>query len=125
MQQFLYIFGYATPLQRKHNKAYGRDDENSNGFFIVAENKESAVAWGERVADAYMQLLYNDPGVSLKGLGYGGWIDEEPDDIQKCREDATPVISIGTYPELSSILEKRYGQESWWRERFEKQSGEK
>lgn len=50
--EFLYIFGYETPRQRRNNAAHGWDDEDSHGVVVDAPNAEAALCWADKIAQS-------------------------------------------------------------------------
>jgi hypothetical protein len=46
MKNFLYVFGYWTPEQRRQNELHGWDDEDSAALLVDAETEAQALEWG-------------------------------------------------------------------------------
>ncbi|MBI4135457.1 hypothetical protein HY477_01865 [Candidatus Uhrbacteria bacterium] len=130
MPKFLYIFGYETPGLAAMNKSMTAkgiysDCEDSEWFFIPADTKEQALEWGEKLADEYMKVLYNDPSATRQSHGSAGWIEERgplvhwdekiikmhPEEYAAAVKnvDNIPVIKVGEYPDIQKLVHERYG----------------
>jgi hypothetical protein len=99
---FLYIFGYETPRQRRNNSAHGWDDEDSRCVLIAANEAPVAQAWGDRIAQRYCALLHQEPEVDWNTAGYAGFIEVRRDlDISCC-----PRVRVGEYPDFTPWLDQ-------------------
>ena len=100
--EFLYIFGYESPRQRRNNSAHGWDDEDSHGVVIDALDADAALAWGDRIAQRYVALLHNAPEVEWTVEGYASFIEK---DWNKCPLMDCPHVKLGEYPGFTPWLE--------------------
>jgi hypothetical protein len=75
MALYRYIFGYESPRQLRNNDKHGRDDEDSWGLFIDANNEAEALAWGHEVSERFLKLLFRDNTVSWRERRYASTID--------------------------------------------------
>jgi hypothetical protein len=46
MPNFLFRFGYETPVQHRNNEAHGWDDEDSQAVFMECADADAALEWG-------------------------------------------------------------------------------
>ena len=102
MPEFLYIFGYETPRQRRNNASHGWDDEDSHGVLIDAPDADTALKWGDRIAQRYVAQLHGLPEVDWTVEGYASFIEE--DRSQYVAHD-WPRLSVGEYPNFEAWLE--------------------
>lgn len=110
METFLYVFGYETPGLAGANKRQHTDFEDSMSFFIVAKNKEQALEWGERLADEYIRVLYNNPSATRKSHGSAGWIEDDYARSYSVEGLAKiVVVNYGAYPDMVTLVGERYG----------------
>lgn len=130
MEKFLYIFGYETPglaamNKRMTAKGIYSDCEDSMCFFIMSDTKEKAREWGEKLADEYMKVLYNNPSATLQSHGGASWIEAmgplaswDAESVRKYPEDYAeavkkaekiPVVQDGEYPDMQKLVHGRYG----------------
>lgn len=111
---FLYRFGYQTPRQRKNNEAHGWDDMDSEAFFIRSEDREQALSWGDKVAFAFVQVMYGHGRAPQDCMV--GWIEDDGEEIEglKKRNDV-PTISHGEMPDVAQMVNDKYpgGREVW------------
>lgn len=122
--KYYFMFGYETPGMAAANKRLRTDMADNMAFFILAESKDAALAWGQRLADAYVQAIYRDPTVTLEKLGFapGSIMDGGPKEFWAVTDlakhwteqnDATvaeiPVVRVGEMPDLAAIVSQRYG----------------
>lgn len=123
MEKYYFVFGYETPSMAEANQRLHTDMADGMAFFILAETKDAALAWGRRLANTYVQTIYKDPTVTLEGLGYApGWImDGGPKafwstaDIAKNwtkADDAAiaeiPVVRVHEMPDIAALVAQRY-----------------
>ena len=82
VQNFLFRFGYCTPVQWDSNRTHGWDDESSSAFFVYADNAEDALSWGCEVAERYVRHQFEKARwteiPSWKEAQFAFWIDETP-----------------------------------------------
>lgn len=130
MEQFFYIFGYETPGLSAMNKrmtaqGFSSDCEDSMCFFIMADTKEDAQQWGEKLADEYMKVLYHNLSATLQSHGSVGWIEDrgpffawDAEYIKKHPEEYAvavekvnkmPIVKVGEYPDIQKLVQQRYG----------------
>jgi hypothetical protein len=102
MPEFLYIFGYETPRERRNNAAHGWDDEDSHGVLIEAPDADSALNWGDQIAQRYVAMLHGLPEVDWQKEGYASFIK---DDRSQYVAHDWPRVSVGEYPDLQRWLE--------------------
>lgn len=100
--QFLYIFGDETPRQRRNNAAHAWDDEDSRGVLIDASDADTALKWGDRIAQRYVSQLHGLPELDWKVVGYASFIE---DDRSRYVAHDCPRVSAGEYPDLDCWLE--------------------
>ena len=99
--QFLYIFGYETPRQRRNNDAHGWDDENSHGVVIEAPDSAAAIRWGEQISQRYVARLHGRPEVDWGAEGYASFIE---DDASRLVAQEWPRIKVGEFPDFTDWL---------------------
>ncbi|MCX5662970.1 MAG: hypothetical protein NTW19_25070 [Planctomycetota bacterium] len=97
MPTFLYIFGYETPNQARHNTLLGWSDEDSRQLLIDAKDEVEALEWGSKVSDRFIQLLYRDPRVSSDG--YAQWVEVPPEPWPD-----VPRVAVGVMPDFEPWL---------------------
>ncbi|MDO5653826.1 MAG: hypothetical protein Q4G39_06950 [Brachymonas sp.] len=61
-----------------YQKGIVEDCESSTGVFIAASSPESAIEWGEKIAEALLRKVNSDETLDWKGLGYYCWLEESP-----------------------------------------------
>lgn len=109
MEKFLYIFGYETPGLAIANKQMGTDFEDSMAFFIVAQNKEKAFEWGEKLADEYMKVMFNDTFATRESHGSASYIqDDYTEHYSEESLKQIQVVHCGEYPDIKSLVMGRY-----------------
>ena len=99
VSEYLYIFGYETPRQRRNNATHGWDDEDSHGVLIDAPDESSALAWGDQIAQRYISVLF-DGQVDWLADRYASFIELEVGDID------WPRVPMGEFPPFDSWLMK-------------------
>ena len=113
MQKFLYLFAYQTPKELYHRKRYGvGGGQDTMAFFVMADNKEAALAWGEKLAQKYVDVLFANPDVQDKIMEkirrYQGWIA----DVQEWEAwQLEKIITVreGDYPDITALVKEKYG----------------
>src|SRR4051812_26026492 len=82
MPKFLFVFGYERPSEWRTNTNYGTDFESSNALWVIASDKEHALAAGRRFAERWVKELFNEHGmVDYEGwtvANYANWIEDQP-----------------------------------------------
>lgn len=111
MNAYLFGFGYEDPDDLRSNRETGDDAECSTGVFIHAPDAQAAVAWGSKIAEAFMKYVHGDPAISWIALGYASWIEDDPGqcDWSHCL-DFLPHVSVGQMPDLQSLTSEAYAQ---------------
>jgi hypothetical protein len=99
MPTFLYIFGFESPRQFRDNAATGRDDEDSQGVLIDAGDETAALAWGQKIAERFIQLLFRDNAISWRECGYANSI-EQPGASWPDQQ----LVTVGVFPDFGSWL---------------------
>ena len=102
---FLFRFGYCTPEQWTANEKHGWDDESSGAFFVHAESEQSALDWGNAVADAFVARQFELAGwtapPSWKQAQFANWIEENPEEVFSGADlGALPRVEVGEMPSL-------------------------
>lgn len=106
MRTFVYRFGYCTPAQWAANEAHGWDDESSSAFLVQAQSVEEALAWGDKVANAFVAWLFardgKVPPTSWSEAEYASWIEEEPAAVFSPESlQELPVVACGQMPDFT------------------------
>ena len=80
MNRYLFVFGYETPDQYKHNMRCGADDEDSIAFFLDAPNETSALNRGRQLASDFVRSLFGHAGIESpwSPKKYANWIEHHP-----------------------------------------------
>lgn len=99
MKQYLYIFGFNTPLQVRHNTLL-RDDEDSECVVITAGSEEEALEWGREISERFVRELFEDSSVSWKVNEFAHWVEDDPVRIDAAMGTGAPVIKTGQFPDL-------------------------
>ena len=103
-----FTFGFETPRQSLNNRRRGWDDENSWGFWILAESRDAAIAWGRQVAEEFVRRLYAQaclPARSWERDGFAHWIAADtPEPSQIVHTALIPIITDGEMPDFSAAL---------------------
>jgi hypothetical protein len=109
MEKFLYTFDYVTPTQKLGNAKHGWDDMNEDGFFILADEAEAARNWGDALANRYVQILYNNPDITLKSIGHAGNISTNKEQYQACEQaPRIQTVTAGVYPDIAKKIAEKY-----------------
>lgn len=106
MSKYLFRFGYCTPAQWSANDAHGWDDESSSSIFVEADSPETALAWGESVAEHFVQELFvaagraeNMPG--WRASRFASWIEDLPrKSFSSDQLEKIPVVRVGEFPDF-------------------------
>lgn len=101
--EFLYIFGYETPRQRRNNAAHGWHDEDSRGVLIDASDAGAALCWGDHIAEKYVSQLHGLPELDWGIEGYASFIEN---DRAQLMAHHWPRVKVGQYPDLDAWLER-------------------
>ena len=79
---YLFVFGYESPVERITNRTNGTDFESSKAIWVGANSKEAALEVGKRYAQQWVAELFTKQGVSdYKGwlaLNFAHWIEDDP-----------------------------------------------
>ena len=110
MNKYLFCFGYCFPEQWIQNELHGWDDEDSIGFFVIAPNREAALAWGREVAEGFVTHLFAESEAwteeppSWKEAEFAHWIIDEPYPKEYTNSflATVPVIRIGQMPSFDN-----------------------
>src|SRR5688572_7003499 len=95
MPAYLFTFGFETPTQHRNNTAHGSDDEDSMSVFIESDDADSALAWGRKVAERYVQDLwssFDDPAPSWAAGNFSHWIETDPHLVANARAAVSHVF---------------------------------
>jgi hypothetical protein len=84
MPHYVYIFGFETPDEARYNDRTGQDFQSSDSVVIEANDEAAALAWGNHVAERFLELLYRDSGMSWRDRGYVGWIEDHSKPSSHC-----------------------------------------
>jgi hypothetical protein len=103
MREYLFIFGYESPDERRSNAEDGTDFESSGAVRIAAGDEAQALAWGNEIAERFVATLYGDSNVSWKKDGFAAWIEDEPDQHLRERWAEIPVVQVGEHPPVESL----------------------
>ncbi len=103
MKEYLYVFGYETPVQRKNNAQHGWDDEDSHALYILASNEQRALKWGHQIAERFIEALYDDPNASWSRGEHAAWIETE-DRFTKDQVRQIPNVKDGEYPDIRKMV---------------------
>lgn len=104
---YLFRFGYSTPEQWAANEKHGWDDESSAAFFVSADDEQTALEWGNTVADAFVRRLFaragwSDPP-SWKDAQFAAWIEDNPEAVfSSDSQHALPRIDAGQMPDFET-----------------------
>jgi len=83
MPDFLFIFGYESPVERLSNRGHGTDFESSNAVWVAATSKQEALEIGTRYAEKWVADLFVAEGITdYEGWlqsGFAHWIEDEPE----------------------------------------------
>lgn len=75
------------------------DDEDSEAVFIVAADKEKALAWGREIAERFVSGLYQDQTISWKQQNFAAWIEEDWQKLYTSEQLAKiSIVQEGEYP---------------------------
>jgi hypothetical protein len=105
MPEYLYVFGYETPNQRRNNAEHGWDEEDCGVVFIVADSEQEALEWGDRVAEAFVRVLYDDPNETWNRSLYAAGI-ECPSNFTKEQLQDIPHVNYGEFPNLQEMAKR-------------------
>jgi hypothetical protein len=105
VKEYLYIFGYEDPSDRKSNMENGTDYESSRMIRILASSEEEALLWGDEIAERYVQSLFGDMKVSWKADRFASWIENSPDAEEKRLWDELQVVNYGEFPNFTKLEE--------------------
>jgi hypothetical protein len=105
VKEYLYIFGYEDPGDRKSNMENGTDYEGSRMIRILASSEEEALLWGNEIAERYVQYLFGDMKISWKADRFASWIENSPDVEEKGLWDTLQVVGYGEFPDFTKLEE--------------------
>lgn len=91
-----------TPRERAASIQHDTDDESSAAVWIVADSAENAFAWGEEIAERFVEYLFrNEPASpSWRGDRFAAWIEEQPDEQLYSNQ---PTVEVGTLPDYQRL----------------------
>jgi hypothetical protein len=122
MPEYLVGFSYHDPQSYAlWQRGVVEDFESSTGLWVTAGTPAEAVAWGERVAEAFHRLVNNDPAADWAGAGHFAWVEESPASSGwgHCL-DFFPQVRAGELPPLDGIGTEAYSR---WLERRRAEPG--
>lgn len=107
MKNFLFRFGFCTPLQWCQNQTNGWDDESSAAIFINAQTKELAENWGREIAEVFCERLFRlsswpDAIPSWKAANFAHWIEEDLANLPSDYIQTIPLVPYGDFPDFST-----------------------
>jgi hypothetical protein len=105
VNEYLYIFGYEDPGDRKCNMENGTDYESSRMIRIRASSEEEALFWGNEIAERFVQSLFADMKISWKAGRFASWIEKSPDAEAKRLWDERQVVNYGEFPDFTKLDE--------------------
>lgn len=106
-KEFLYIFGYEDPIDRKVNSEVNTDYESSEVIRILAEDEQEALAWGREISEKFIQYLFKDSQISWKNDGFASWIENNPDEYLCKQLESFPIVKVGRYPDFEALESQR------------------
>ena len=98
---YLYIFGYEDPSERKSNSECGTDFESSGHIRIIATDEEEALDWGRKISERFVKYIHGDDQISWKDDGFASWIEHDPDAYVGDQWEKLPKVKVGEYPDFS------------------------
>jgi hypothetical protein len=101
--EYLFVFGYEDPSERRSNVDHDTDFESSAAVRIIAPDAARALDWGREIAERFVATLYSDSTVSWKGNNFAAWIENEPDEHLRKHWDSIPVVRIGEHPSPEAL----------------------
>jgi hypothetical protein len=79
---YLFVFGYESPADRRTNRKDGTDFESSNAIWVRANSKETALDVGKCYAQQWVAELFTKQGISdyegWLALNFAHWIKDDP-----------------------------------------------
>lgn len=82
MSDFLFMFGYESPAERKTNQEQGTDFESSSAVWVVASDPESALQAGCTYANGWVNEMFLKEGIETypgwASSNFARWIEQEP-----------------------------------------------
>lgn len=100
---YLFVFGFEDPSDRKSNSGAGTDFETTGCFRINTESAEDAIQWGRILARWFVNKLFNKPGEHWSSESFANWIEDQPDKELAEFARHLPLLSEGEYPEFEDI----------------------
>jgi hypothetical protein len=83
MLEFLFIFGYESPDERRSNLEHGTDFESSKAIWVIAHSKQRALEIGKQYAEKWVADLFVSHGIAdYEGWlesRFAHWIEDEPE----------------------------------------------
>jgi hypothetical protein len=111
-EEFLYLFGFESPDERRANESVGTDFESCGVLRIRADGELAAKTWGAAVAAWYVATLFEaaePPGqVGWTDSNFATWIETDPNDVLRSVVARLPVIAVGERPDfdlMRSVLQ--------------------
>ncbi len=102
--EFLYAFGYHSPVDIRVN-AKGGDDESFGFFRILAETEEQALIWGHELSRWYADSLFDPTDSPHWAPSYfASWIELEPDELLREAAFQLRPVKVGEYPDLVEVM---------------------
>jgi hypothetical protein len=82
MPEFLFVFGYESPVEWRTNRDEGTDFESTNAVWIAATDEEAALIAGRVYADHWVDELFRKQGIqgnpSWSDSSFAHWIEHKP-----------------------------------------------
>jgi hypothetical protein len=103
MPDYVYIFGFEAPGEARCNDRTGWDMESSDSVVIEADDEAASLAWGNHIAEQFLELLYRDSGMSWRDRGYVGRIERNPNPQTRCWHHQ-PRVRVGELPDFTEWL---------------------
>jgi len=100
---YLYIFGYEDPSERKSNSECGADFESSGQVRIIATDEEEALNWGRNISERFVKFIYGNDQMSWKDERFASWIEHDPDEYLLSKWEKIIVVKVGEYPDFSLL----------------------
>lgn len=105
MREYLYVFGYETPNQRRNNADCGWDDEDCGVVSISADSEREALEWGDRIAESFVRVLYDDSNESWSREQYAAGIECTSSFTKEQLQDI-PHVNYGEFPNLQEMAKR-------------------
>lgn len=102
-KEYLYVFGYEDPIDRKVNSDVNTDYESSEVIRIIADDEQEALMWGREISERFIQYLFKDNEISWKNDGFASWIESNPNEYLCNQLDTFPLVTVGQYPDFEAL----------------------